>query len=155
MPQSGLPAPLHNPYPMHRSKPSPTPGPPPAHLGPALHCPQPCQRSSRATCQHQHRWSPQPPPIQARAVGTLRALACTTAASTGSVAGTWIHGQCSGAIKVLKKVLIMFYSCLRFAIASAAISLCKTLIDHAQHLTQHGDRVQLQCMGARKQNRCL
>lgn len=39
---------------------------------------------------------------------------------------------------MLQKVLMMFYSYLRFAIASGAKSLCKTLIDPATSYTTQG-----------------
>lgn len=39
---------------------------------------------------------------------------------------------------MLHKVLIMFYSSLRFAVASAAKSLYKSLIDHAISYTTWG-----------------
>lgn len=119
---------------MHSSKPSPTPGPPQHTSVP----PQPCQRPPRVAHQHCHAWSPQAPPVQARAAGTLGALAHTAAASAGSVEGTWSSGQRSGAIKMLQEVLMMFCSYLWFAIASAAKSLCKTPTDHAASCTTQG-----------------
>lgn len=130
MPQLGLPD-SPTPCPTHKSKPSPTPGP----LQHTSVLPAPIQRHTSALS---HLVTPKPPPIHARAVGTLGALAHTAAVSASSVAGTWSGGQCSGAIKTLQEVLTTFYSYFRFATASAAKSVCKILIDHATSYTTPG-----------------